>query len=100
VAGGVDASKPRPALVIQDDHFDQTESVTVAPLTSRLVDAPLLRLPVPANTATGLETASHVMVDKVTTIRRSAARTRLGSLTAAQMRQVDRALAVFLGMGG
>lgn len=47
VVGGVYASQPRPALVVQDDLFAGTTSVTVAPLTTTLVDAPLLRVPVP-----------------------------------------------------
>jgi mRNA interferase MazF len=47
VAGGIYASKPRPALVIQDHRFNATDSVTVCPFTTTVVDAPLLRVAVP-----------------------------------------------------
>ena len=70
VAGGVYASKPRPALIVQDDLFEGTASVTVAPLTTTLVDAPLLRVRVAADDLTGLQHDSQVMIDKVTTVRR------------------------------
>ncbi|WP_202619220.1 type II toxin-antitoxin system PemK/MazF family toxin [Ornithinimicrobium cavernae] len=63
VAGGVYASKPWPALILQDDLFEGTASVTVAPLTSAVVDAPLLRVRAGADEVTGLRHQSHVMVD-------------------------------------
>lgn len=54
VAGGVYASKPRPAVLLQDDRFDGTDSVTVCPLTTTSVSAPLLRMPLSADTMSGL----------------------------------------------
>lgn len=98
VAGGVYASKPRPALIVQDDLFAATDSVTVAPLTSRRTDAPLLRVRVPGTDLTGLERDSDVMVDKLTTVRRSNVQTRVGRLTAEQLAEVERALMTFLGL--
>ncbi len=71
VAGGVYATKPRPALVIQDDRFDATDSLPVCPFTSTEVDAPLLRVAVTADQGNGLQRDSFLMVDKITTIRRS-----------------------------
>ncbi len=100
VAGGVYASKPRPALVIQDDRFDVTGSVTVLPLTTALIDAPLLRVSVPASELSGLRQESHVMIDKLTTVRRSNVQSRVGRLTAAQLVEIERALLVFLGVAG
>ena len=52
VAGGVYASKPRPALIVQDDRFDATDSLTFCPFTSTEVDAPLLRMSVTADEET------------------------------------------------
>lgn len=50
VAGGPDdAGKPRPAVIVQDDAFDATASITICLLTTDPTDAPLLRLQVPAN---------------------------------------------------
>lgn len=98
VVGVVYTSKPRPALIVQDDLFAATHSVTVAPLTSTLIDAPLLRIRVPSTDLTGLERDSDVMVDKLTTVRRSNVQTRLGRLTAEQLAEVERTLMTFLGL--
>ena len=38
------AGKPRPAVVVQDDLFDATESITVCAFTTAATDAPLFRL--------------------------------------------------------
>lgn len=98
VAGGVFASTPRPALVVQDDRFDANDSLTVLPLTSTLVDIPLLRIPVQASDLSGLIKESHIMIDKLTTVRRANVQARIGRLTTAQMVEVERALLVFLGI--
>lgn len=98
VAGGVYASKPRPAVIVQDDAFDLTESVTVVPLTTRLIDAPLLRLRVLSGGIAGLAEDSDVMVDKLTTVRRSNVQARIGRLSSQQMVELERLLVTFLGM--
>ena len=98
VAGGVYASKPRPALIIQDDRFSGTDSVTVLPLTSVAVDAPLLRLPIAPTPTAGLREPRYVMIDKLTTVRRVNMRDRLGRLSANQLIEVERSLLVFLGL--
>jgi mRNA interferase MazF len=100
VAGGVYAGKPRPALVVQDDRFDGTDSLTVCPFTTTRVDAPLLRVPVTADETNGLGQDSSVMIDKITTVRRSNARTVLGRLDPVTLVEVERRLLVFLGFGG
>ena len=53
VAGGVYASKPRPAVILQDDLF------------------------------TGIDSKSFVMIDKVTTVRRSNVSEPIGGLVSA-----------------
>jgi mRNA interferase MazF len=99
VAGGVHASKPRPALIVQDDLFAGTASVTVAPLTTTLVDAPLLRVRVAADELTGLQHESHVMIDnKVTTVRRENVGAPIGRLTPENLVEVERTLMAFLGL--
>ncbi|MGE5830598.1 MAG: type II toxin-antitoxin system PemK/MazF family toxin [Micromonosporaceae bacterium] len=98
-AGGVYASKPRPVLVIQDDHFTGTDSVTVIPMTTTAIDAPLLRIPIDPTPTNGLGQPSQIMIDKVTTTRRSTVHKRLGTLAAADLVRVERSLLVFLGMG-
>lgn len=98
VAGGVYASKPRPAIVVQDDVFELTESLTVVPLTTTLVDAPLLRLRIAAGGVGGLAQDSDAMVDKLTTVRRSSVQVRVGRLSSEQMVELERLLMTFLGM--
>ncbi len=98
VAGGVYASKPRPALVVQDDRLAATASVTVCPFTTSVVDAPLLRMPVSADEGNGLAEDSWLMVDKLTTVRRSNVRDVVGQLAAAQVGELERLLVVFLGL--
>ncbi len=97
VAGGVYASKPRPALILQDDAFAATDSVTVLPLTSHVLDAPLLRVRIGAGEMSGLDRDSDVMVDKLTTVRRSNVATRVGRLSTEQLGEVERGVMAFLG---
>ena len=99
VAGGVYASKPRPALIVQDDRFDATDSLTVCPFTSTEVDAPLLRVSVNADEENGLDQDSFLMVDKLTTVRRANARTVVGRLGATTLIEFERRVLVFLGFG-
>ncbi|AHC25794.1 MULTISPECIES: type II toxin-antitoxin system PemK/MazF family toxin [Mycobacteriaceae] len=100
VAGGVYAAKPRPAVIVQDDLFDATSSVTVAPMTSTLLDAPLMRIRIAggADLLSGLDHDSDVMIDKLTTVRKSNVHARVGRLTAEQVVEVERALMAFLGL--
>lgn len=98
-AAGAYAGKPRPALVVQGDLFHATGSVTVAPLTSEEVDAPLLRLRLDPSDTLRLQAPSWIMVDKLTTIRRDRAREVLGRVPPEGMLRFDRALLVFLGIG-
>ena len=100
MAGGVYAAKPRPAVVVQDDLFDATSSVAVVPMTSSLLDAPLIRIRISGGDGrlSGLDHDSDVMIDKLTTVRRSNVHTRVGRLTAEQLVEIERAIMAFLGL--
>ena len=98
VAVSGDYGKPRPALIIQSDAFDLHPSVIVLPLTSELFDAPLFRVTVDAGKESGLRVTSQIMVDKATAVPRRKASPRIGRVSAATMRSVDRALRGFLGL--
>lgn len=93
-----DQAKPRPALVVQADHFEDLASVTVLPITSTLVDAPLLRVTVEPSEQNGLVKRSQIMVDKPQTPSRSRVGPVIGRLDDATMVTVNRVLAVFLGL--
>ncbi|MFI5021178.1 MAG: type II toxin-antitoxin system PemK/MazF family toxin [Alphaproteobacteria bacterium] len=95
-----DYGKPRPAVVTQSDIFNETHpSVVMCPLTTFRVEAPLFRITVEPTQGNGLRRPSQVMVDKITTLRRDRLRSTIGRLDQETMRRVDRALAVFLGLG-
>ena len=98
VAGGVYPSKVRPAVIVQDDLFSETVSVTIVPLTTTFTDAPLLRIHIPASALSRLERGSYLMVDKLTTVRRSSVQTRVGRLAPDQLAEVQRALMTFVGL--
>jgi mRNA interferase MazF len=89
--------KPRPALVIQSDLFDQHPSVTILPVTSELRDTPLFRILVHSTPENGLLKTSQVMVDKTHTVPRDKIRRVVGQLDETTMLSVNRAVALFLG---
>jgi mRNA interferase MazF len=96
-----DYGKPRPAVVVQSDLFNDTHaSVTVAPVTSTLVNAPLFRLAIEPSPRNGLRALSQVMVDKLTTVRRERIGASIGELEPDSMMRVNRALALWLGIAG
>ena len=90
--------KARPVVIVQDDRFDATASVTVCPFTTNPVDAPLLRQPIQPSDDNGLDQPSRLMVDKVTTVPRSSLGERLGRLRDDELVQLNRSLIVFLGL--
>lgn len=93
-----DFGKPRPALVIQTDQFSEHATVTVLPVTSALVAAPLLRITVEPSVGNGLQKPSQVMVDKAMTVKRDKIGQVFGRIDVDVMVEVERCLAVFLGI--
>lgn len=93
-----DFGKPRPALVIQADQFDEHATVTVLPVTSTLVAAPLLRVTVQPSAENGLQMLSQVMVDKAMTVKRRKFGLAFGRVDTNVMVEIERCLAVFLGI--
>lgn len=93
-----DFGKPRPALVIQSDLFDDHSTVTVLLVSATLVDAPLLRVTVQPEQKNGLQKPSQVMIDKTMTVKRDKIGGVIGSAGDDDMMKVGRSLAVFLGL--
>ena len=91
--------KPRPALVIQSDLFARHPSVTILPVTTELRPIETFRIAISPSARNGLRAPSQIMVDKAHTIPRNKARTPFGKLESRTLMAVDRALAVFLGLG-
>jgi mRNA interferase MazF len=99
VAGGKDyAGKPRPAVVLQDDRFDKTDSITICAFTTDPTDAPLFRLVVEPTESNGLRAPCRLMVDKITTVPKTRLGVRVGRLADEDMVRLNRAVLVFLGI--
>ena len=101
VAGGKDyTGKPRPAVILQDDRFDATASLTVCAFTTDTTNAPLFRLPVVPSQRNGLRTPCRLMVDKITTVPKTKIGSRVGRLDDEDLVRLNRAIVVFLGLAG
>ena len=92
------AGKPRPAVIVQDDSFDGTDSITICAFTTDQTDAPLFRLPIEPNQRNGLRTACRLMVDKITTVPKSRIGARVGRLDDEDILRLNQAVLVFLGL--
>ena len=78
-AGGKNhAGKSRPVVIVQEDRFHATTSITVCAFTSDPTDAPLFHLLVAPSERNGLRTSPRLMVDEVTTMAKSKRR-RVGN---------------------
>jgi len=97
-AGAGYVGKPRPVVIVQDDLFDGTDSITICAFTTDPTDAPLFRPAVQPNERNGLRAECRLMVDKITTVPKSKIGARVGRLDAADVLRLNRALLVFLGL--
>ena len=101
IAGASDyGGKPRPVVIVQDDRFDATASLTICAFTTETTDAPLFRLPVVPDERNGLRTPCRLMVDKITTVPKTKIGSRIGRLDDEDLVRLNRAILVFLGLAG
>lgn len=98
--GSAYTGKPRPAVILQDDRFDATRSVTLCSFTTNPTDAPLFRIPVDPTEENGLDEPCRLMVDKITTVPRNRIGSRIGRLDDENTVRLNRAILVFLGLAG
>jgi mRNA interferase MazF len=87
-------------VIIQDDRYDATQSITICGLTTTVVDAPISRPEVTPTASNGLRQPSRFMVDKITTVPRGRLGQRIGVLGDEDLNHLNRAIAVFLGLAG
>lgn len=98
-AKGAYTGKPRPALVVQSDLFNPThQSITLCPITSDCVDAPLFRIPLPPGERTGLRAASQIMIDKIVSVPRTSIDDEIGRCDEGELQAAEDALRRWLGM--
>lgn len=94
-----DYGKPRPAVVVQSDLFTPTHaSITVCPITTHLIDAPLFRLSLESSSQNRLRTLSQIMVDKISTLKVEKIRQKIGTLTQEQCKELNTALKLWLDL--
>jgi mRNA interferase MazF len=99
VSGGKDyAGKPRPVVIVQDDSFDGTDSITICAFTTDATEAPLFRLLVEPGEPNGLRSPCRLMVDKITTVPKSKMGSLIGRLGDTDMLRLNQAMMVFLGL--
>jgi mRNA interferase MazF len=98
-SGGKDyAGKPRTAVIVQDDRFDATDSITICAFTPDETDAPLLRLPILPSARNGLHAPCRLMVDKISTIPKTKLGSPIGKLDDEDMQRLNQSLLIFLGL--
>lgn len=99
VSGGASyTGKPRPAVILQDNSFDATASITLCAFTSDPTDAPLFRLVIEPTETNGLRAASRLMIDKVSTVPKDKLGEKIGRLDDADIVRLNQAVLVFLGL--
>lgn len=99
VAGGKDyAGKPRPVVIVQDDRFTATDSVTICAFTTDPTEAPLIRLLIEPNDRNGLLSPCRLMIDKISTVPKSKAGRHIGRLDDEDILRLNQAVLVFLGL--
>lgn len=99
-ASGVYSGKPRPAVVVQADLWlDAHPSVTLCPITSTLLQAPLIRIPVEPSRGNGLRKSSQLMADKLFSVQRTSIGQVIGQLERVHVAELDQALRSWLGLG-
>jgi len=99
VSGGAPyAGKPRPVVIVQEDRFVATSSITLCAFTTDPTDAPLLRMLIERTDRNGLSSASRLMIDKITTVPKARLVERIGKLNDEDVVRLNRALTVFLGL--
>jgi mRNA interferase MazF len=85
-------------VIVHDDRFDATASVTICVMTTDPTDAPLVRLRVEPDEINGLDQTSRIMADKITTVPKASLGQRMGRLSDEDLVRLGRAIVVFLGL--
>ena len=96
---GHEIKKTRPALVTQNDIANQYSPITiVAAITSKFDDPPYPTDVVMEPKDSGLDQTSAVVLNQIRSIDKQRLIKRIGRVTPAALRQVDRAILISLGV--
>ena len=97
IAGGEGdyGNKPRPAIIIQSDIFNELESVSVLPLTSHIENAPVFRIVIEPTKNNGISKLSQAMVDKIMPVRKERISETIGKIDRKIMIKIESAMVIF-----
>jgi mRNA interferase MazF len=99
VSGGYGyGGKPRPAVIVQDDTFDETQSIVICSFTTNDTAAPLYRPELEPNQRNGLRASRRIMVDKIASVPKARLGACIGRLDDQDLLRLNRAIVVFLGL--
>src|SRR5580658_11232212 len=99
IAGGpYYAGKPRPAVILQNDHYSDIDSVTVCPITSLNTNTPRVRIPVFPDEINGLRSPCWVATDKIVTLPKSKLGMPVGRIDNDTLTEISCAVTIFLDL--
>ena len=85
-------------MIVQDDAFDATKSITICAFSTDPTEAPLFRLRVEPNERNGLRSTCRLIVNEITTVPKAKIGARIGRLDDEDILRLNRAVLVFLGL--
>ena len=95
--GGTYSTKPRPAVIIQALAFDDFDSLTVIPMTTIEVNSDF-RIRIEPSEENNLGKTGFVMIDKLTTIKKSGLGEYIGHIEDKYIDGIENALLKFIGI--
>ena len=95
--GGTYSTKPRPAVIIQSLAFNDFDSVTVIPMTTVEMTSNF-RIKIEPSLENNLGRIGFVMIDKLTTIKKSGLGEYIGHIEDRYVEQIEDALLKFIGI--
>jgi len=95
--GGTYSTKPRPAVIIQSVAFDDFDSLTVIPMTTIEVNSDF-RIRIEPSQENNLGKTGFVMIDKLTTIKKSGLGEYIGHIEDKYIDKIEVALLKFIGI--
>jgi len=95
--GGTYSTKPRPAVIIQSVAYDDFDSLTVIPMTTIEVNS-YFRVKIEPSKENNLGKVGFVMIDKLTTIKKSGLGEYIGHIEDKYIDQIENALLKFIGV--
>ena len=99
VSGGSDyVRSPRPAVILQNDIYQDSKLITICMLTTDVSEHSDIRPMICPDSSNGLSDLSRLMVDKIITVPRTNMEAKVGDLGEEDMAALNRAAIDFMGL--